>query len=155
LTPHQFALLFEPSVRVLLDWRAIDGSDSPVEVQVAASTDDLDGWYFPWHVGQDGDETRFDDPGARPLRILDWPQPGFTGHRKAVDAMAASLRAFPGPVQLIVAAYALPQEGRVALDGNHRLAAIVQEGLSFRALVVTLYGPLDDAILPDLRYWAC
>ena len=154
MTPHQFAQFFRASVRVLLDWQAIDGSDWPVELSVAASKEELDGWYFPWHVGRDGDETRFDDPAARPLRILDWAPREFTAHREAVEVMAASLRSIPGPVQLVIAAYALPEGRRLVLDGNHRLAAVVQESFPFRALVATLRGPVDERVLPDLRQWA-
>ena len=153
MTSREFARFFRPFVRVLLDWEAVEEADWPVDVDAVDTVAELADWYFPWHVGPDGDEARFDDPGARPLRVLDWAPASFSAHRDAVDSAAAVLRDLPLPTQLVIGAYALPNGGRLVLDGNHRLAAIVQEGMAFRGLVVTLNGPLDERILPDLRHW--
>jgi hypothetical protein len=153
LTARDFAAFFEPSTRVLIDWLRVQRSDWPVDVEVAGLAD-ITRWYFPWHVGADGDETRFDDPHARPLRVGDWAPPTFSGHRDAVNAIAHELRHRPSPVQFVVATYGLPGDTRLVIDGNHRLAAVIQEQLPVRCLAVTLHGPADERLLPDLRYWS-
>jgi hypothetical protein len=40
----------------------------------------------------------------------------------------------------------------VLLDGNHRAVAAYLTGVPVRTLLFVLHGPVDEAILPDLRH---
>jgi hypothetical protein len=153
LTALQFEQLFRPFIRVLLDWEAVKQAEWPIDLRVVESSDELHDWYFPWYTGADGQEASVDAEDARPVAVQAWPTDGSDPHRKQVDVQLRLFRKLTTPVQLLLATYSLPREGHLVLDGNHRLAAAIQGNVPFIALTVTLHGPIDANVLPDLRHW--
>ena len=153
MTAAQFTELFRPFIRVQLDWETVRRAEWPVSAQVVTSTTELNDWYFPWYIRADGREGTTDADEAHPIPIREWPVDGYSAHREAVDKQLTLLRALTPPVQLLLATYSLPGLGHLVLDGNHRIAAAVEGNLSFVALAITLRGPIEPSVLPDLRHW--
>ena len=169
-----FVAVFAPFNRVGLAWEAVARSDWPVDFRVTDARADVASWYFPWYLGPDGTAVDYLDPNGRPIEIGEWEtlrEFGLSFRRGDVDLQAARFREVSARgdvdleaarfhelrahVQVVVPAYALPNDRLLVLDGNHRLAALMQEtDLSFQCTAVILGGPINEAVLADLRHWA-
>ncbi|NUT99820.1 MAG: hypothetical protein HOY78_48200 [Saccharothrix sp.] len=130
------------SVRVLLDWDAVAGCE--VDLRVSRSRDLLGGLFTVWYAGG----AEFDADGARPLRVRD----AVDERPDRIAPIEASLRAANRPVQLTLPVYALPGDDHLLLDATHRSVAAFRSGLPVRLLLFALRGPVDPAVLPDLRH---
>jgi hypothetical protein len=153
-----FCRLFEPPVaRVSLDWDVIRASNYPVVIEVLVAKADLATYYFPWYLSPDRREVFWSDPEAQPIAAVSWMQV-----RQAVSAdkqlrvaeFARLYRTGGATVQVLAGCYDLGESRRLVLDGNHRIAALVETAAPFRLLSVTLHGPLIENVLPDLRHWS-
>lgn len=168
-----FVAAFAPFTRVGLAWGAVAHSDWQIDARVTDSRADLASWYFPWYLGPDGTAVDYLDPNGRPIAIGEWDTlrpAGLSFRRSDVDLQAARFREVTeraevdleaarfhevsAPAQVVVPAYGLPDDRLLVLDGNHRLAALMQETeLAFHCTAVVLHGPIDEAVLSDLRHW--
>jgi hypothetical protein len=138
-----FARLFGPPItRVELDWDQLQASASAVTVEVRDRGEELGGLFHPWYVSPAGKEAGWSDGD------------GFSEHRRRrVRQLAGEYQASKPPVQLLAGCYDIGEERRLVVDGNHRIAAVVESSVAFRLLALTVCGPLDESILPDLRHW--
>ena len=152
-----FARLFGPPItRVELDWDQLQASASAVTVEVRDRGEELGGLFHPWYVSPAGEEAGWSDENARPVSATEWAQlrNGFSEHRRRrVRQLAGEYQASKPPVQLLAGCYDIGEERRLVVDGNHRIAAVVESSVAFRLLALTVCGPLDESILPDLRHW--
>ncbi|MBB5955781.1 hypothetical protein FHS29_002362 [Saccharothrix tamanrassetensis] len=148
MTLAEFVALFgDGSVRVLLDWDALGARGCPVDQVVSRSVDVLGDLFTVWYA----EGAEYTATGARPLRVRDVTLSGdVRGER--VLAIERSYRAAGRPVQLTLPVYALPQERYLLLDATHRSVAAFRSGLPVRLLLCVLRGPVDAAVLPDLRH---
>jgi hypothetical protein len=138
-----FRRLFQDSIRVQLNWDALD--DPAVRAIVARSPQELTNWFTPWYRADHG-STTWDNPAATPIPVT---EPGLLD-REPVAALAAHMHEQRAPtVQVLAATYAVPQ-GQLILDGNHRIAGALGSGKRFAVLALSVEGPLDPKILPDL-----
>lgn len=102
-------------------------------------------------------ECSMKNPFAFPMRIsevrrrLDEFEPA---NRAAFECYVASFSgAGDEPVEMVIPAYALGEDGFLLLDGNHRATAAAIAGRPFRVTLATLHGPVDRRILKDLKFW--
>lgn len=150
-----FERLFEQSISAWLSWPRVEAGQWPTDVSAIASGDEIGGWYLPWYVDQEGQSTAWDGVGARPLRVREARLAVELDAQRAarVDSIARAMRDLGGPVQLILATYALPGGAHLVLDGGHRLCACLTHDLPFVGLAVTIWGPIKRGVLPDLVHW--
>lgn len=142
-----FSRMFRDTIRVQLDWEAL--GEVPVDVVVARSAAELRGWYPPWYRDPGG-SCGWNAPEATPIPFDD-PE---LAAREPVATFAAQMREQRSEVvQLVVATYRI-RGGELVLDGNHRLAAAVASGRALAVLALSLVGPLDPEVLPDLSVFA-
>jgi hypothetical protein len=118
--------------------------------------EELSSFYLPWYLGPKGEEVRYDNRQARPVRLSDVPLSlnGLKPERRdLIGRLAALFEQSRPPIQLVAAAYALPSDEYLILDGNHRLAALATSNVPFRAVLFVVHGPADPSALPDLIHW--
>jgi hypothetical protein len=142
-------------IRVELDWDAVRSGGWPVDAEVVDTIEGLGGGFFPWYLTNGGREVSYLEDGAQPVPVArvtalesyfdDARRTKIAGMRRSFEHVEA--------VQLIVPAYSLGASGYLILDGCHRLAALASAGTAFKGLLLTLRGPIDAAVLPDLRHW--
>jgi hypothetical protein len=153
-----FCRLFEPPVaRVSLDWQVIRTTNYPVVIEVLVARADLATYYFPWYLSPDRREVFWSDPDAQPIAAVSWMQARqavSADKRRRVAEFARLYRTGGATVQVLAGCYDLGESRRLVLDGNHRIAALVETATAFRLLSVTLRGPVRESVLPDLRHWS-
>lgn len=148
-----FIAFSRDNIRVLLNWERMASEAWLVEVSVET---DVSLWYAPWYQDENAQEVDFRSPRGRPVLLptvadrLDQLAPR---RREAVIKFSAQFRKQNTPVQLVVPAYALGKGRYLLLDGNHRLAGLLHAGVAFRAMFLTIHGPIDPECLPDLAHW--
>jgi hypothetical protein len=140
-------------VRVALDWDRLRAAQAEIDLVVVDAGASIADWAFPWYVDSQGAFVPCDDPDAHAILVGDAATVLRDPARAArIEALARTMPV-ERPTPLLLAAYLLPANRRLVLDGNHRLAAAVTRRLPFTALVLSVHGPLDPAICPDLRHW--
>lgn len=148
-----FERLFGPPVlQVRLDWARLRAGDPRVVSSIVAPSDVLP-WFAPWYVSDEGIDVPYDAVGARPLTfaaLRDDPGSISAARRERIARIAAALAAAPAP--LLVASYRAGTN-ELVLDGNHRLAAAVLHDLPLPVLALTVVGPADPSVLPDLVHF--
>lgn len=152
-----FQRLFQPRVRVWLDWERLLREDVPIHLGVVDTLAEMSSWYLPWYLANGHPEVEFRHLGARPIRLLDLPRvlDRLAARRRgAVEALVDDITRAASPLQFPIPLYSLPGEGAIVLDGNHRLSACVLSAVPFSLISFTIAGPLDPRILPDLIHWA-
>jgi hypothetical protein len=151
----EYQMLFGNNVRAMLDWERLEQLGARVCIETVGSRDSLSQLRTVWYADADGNIGDYRNPGSHPLTI---------------DEAAHSLDAWPGdrlarvgqfqadivtgaregePVLLTLPTYAVNGH-RLLLDATHRAVAAYLSGLEVRALLLTLCGPVDAAVLPDL-----
>lgn len=141
-------------IRVWIDWDEVLRRDLPVTVEFASAFDAFERCYFPWYLPDRGAEADFDE-GARPVAVSEFPgvEPRLREDRRSkIARLRAALRE-SGGVQLLVPAYDLGDDRLLLLDACHRIAALTAAPVPVAAAILTVHGPLDPEILPDLRHW--
>ena len=144
----EFEALFRGNIRVLFDWTLLRSANYPVRPRLLRHPTEWSAWLTPWYAAGDAGEDYL--RGEAPLRFSAVAEnPGVLTARRQekLRAIAADLRR--SPHALLVAAYDYGA-GTIVLDGNHRLAAAIAFGGEQPALAITVSGPADPAILPDL-----
>lgn len=135
-------------VRVLLDWSRVHGQ-CRAERSVVRSRELLGDLFTVWYVGPDRTPREFNAVDAWPLRVRDVPEPWRAEQiRPLRHEFARSGQA----VHLLLPAYGLPDGGALLLDGTHRAVAAYQSGAPVVVELWTVHGPVDAAMLPDLRH---
>lgn len=131
-------LILSPDIRVELDRATLIRLDPTIRVLVGRIADLADRIYPPWYYGANG-RISHDDPTAVPKPISELVACEDFDDRHSV-----------GP--LVLPCYALP-EGELCLDGNHRLSAALRFNPGLTIVLLSVEGPVERAILPDLRFW--
>jgi hypothetical protein len=151
-----FADYFVALIRVRLDWDLITPETHSVRLSVVDSANDFSDWHFPWYQDASGNDTSLACPDAVPLKVAAianrWEYLDAS-RREAIDGATRSILSMGPPARLVLATHTLPSGGRLVMDGNHRLAGLRRAAVDFVALEVALCGPIDPAVLPDLRFW--
>lgn len=143
------------SVRVLLDWDALRSRRASVQLRVLTCPVDLHLLRSTWYV--DPVRRREVDHGvAERLPVLHQDVPSCIdlldgGRAEKIRSIAADATSFKGPV--LLPCYRLPDDELLVLDGNHRVAAAALRRAELRCLALVVQGPIDAAVLPDLRQW--
>lgn len=151
-----FVSFFQPSVRALVDWDRLKREKWPVKIDIINNLELLADWYLPWYINTSGRETIYSDTDAKPLLLSEIPKSLLylsQQRQETIISLAKSYEYTRPPIQLVVPVYAVGETCSLVLDGNHRLAALVISKVTFTVLVMKLYGPCDDQILPDLIHW--
>ncbi|MDG4533508.1 hypothetical protein [Streptomyces sp. AV19] len=164
-------------IRTLLDWNALarlappNGNAVWVEHLTRQVTDPaaLASYFTVWYTRSDGTETEYDHPEARPISLASLAE-GTSCYlgRERRDRIKDLHRHYAAKVEgkdirVLIATYPVrvepsapdAREAVVILDGNHRLAALVQlarEGCPFTIAEFRLHAPADPAFLPDLSH---
>ena len=149
----EFEAAFAASARVALDWRRLRDQEPIVGVEVVTDRSLLRRWHTTWYVA-DGREVDYTS-GTTPLTFGEVAEQFGAldpERRAAIDSIAAELRdGYGAPV--FVAAYALPEGGRLVLDGNHRIAAATRYDLPVTVVAAVVHAPAKASVLPDLAAW--
>lgn len=148
-----FQDLFADAIRVLLDWGEVRARSLSARIEFATSYLDVQGDYFPWYLGESGEEVVLGG-SARPIALAEFPaveERLLPSRRKRIDELREGFTRW-GSVQLLVPAYRVGRS-RLILDGCHRLAALAGCTVSVRVVFFTLHGPPDPRVLPDLTHW--
>ncbi|MEA5364715.1 hypothetical protein VA596_34650 [Amycolatopsis sp., V23-08] len=150
-----FARFFgDGGIRTLLDWRRLE-AECRIEATTSRSRVLLGDLRTVWYNGPDGRDREFRDADARPLRVREtgrteasWPE----GRAARIAEFEARFRGDGGPIQLTLPVYALGDDEFLLLDGTHRAVAAHRTGGNVRLALFAVHGPVDEAMLPDLRH---
>lgn len=107
-----------------------------------------------WHVFPDGSFADWNNPAATPQTIgeaLLYASAWGENRQERVNTFIRQYSLSDEPVNLMVPVYRAGKR-LVLLDSTHRVSAVASAGLSFTALLVVLNGPVDERVLPDLRW---
>jgi hypothetical protein len=151
-----FKQLFEPNIRAMLNWDLLAAHDAFADTHVISTTEELGSLFTVWHVNMQQEPASWDDLQAQPLPVSKasedlslWPE-----HRRhTVSQFQNHYLSSPEPVNLLLPAYRAGAR-LILLDSTHRAVAVHQGALDFTAMVVTLNGPINEHVLPDLRWHA-
>jgi hypothetical protein len=151
-----FIEYFRDSIEVLFDWEYFIEERWPVTITITSAHEEVAKWYMPWNINQSGEIVRFDHPEARPIQV-DMLRAVFERldieRQDRVRQIKIALTSFRPPILFAVPTYALPNGDRFLLDGNHRVSSIFLHLLPFRFLTLTLHGPIEARVFPELAYW--
>ncbi|WP_150460941.1 hypothetical protein [Nesterenkonia ebinurensis] len=139
---HLPQLLTTGEIRVQLDRERLAESDPLITTEVTSVGDAARRISPPWFFNG----TEFSSYG----------DPGATCHTMAhvVENELYPLKRNEIPDYLMaLLAYRLP-EGALLLDGNHRFHALTDLAPESPVVIITIEGPLDPAVLPDLGRWS-
>lgn len=151
---ESFKKLFEPNIRAMLNWDLLREQQAFSETQVINTAEELGSLFTVWHVNNHQEPTSWDNPHAQPLSVAKVASylAGMNEHRKhTISQFQNHYLSSPEPVNLLLPVYRVGSR-LVLLDSTHRAVAIHQGNLDFTAMVVALNGPIDEAVLPDLRW---
>jgi hypothetical protein len=155
---QRFWLFFRPNIRVGIDWHRLDAEQWPVRTYSLYQLEDLE-FTLPWYTAR-GHEVSYNNPLATPLRlsaISDWFAQLRGERQRAIDRFCREYVSSRQPASLVLPVYRLNSERPgygLALDSNHRLAALYLARVPFKIIkVVEICGPLDPIALPDLRHY--
>jgi hypothetical protein len=147
-----FARQFSPHITVCLQWERLLAERWPVQVQVYDGPDELKRCFPPWYL-RDGEEVGCHVAGARPFRVADFPEVFGSlepPRRAKIIEWMHRFRESKRPETVIVPMYDFGGDGCVLLDANHRAAGLTMSGIPCSVVAVTVRGPLDPNVLPDL-----
>ncbi len=141
-------------IRALLDWTRL-ATECRITAFTSRSHAVLGELRTVWYAGPDGRDREFRDRDARPLQVR---ETGLTESTWPADRTAriaefeARYQADNRPVQLPLPVYALGEGRFLLLDGTHRSVAAHRSAADVRLLLFAIHGPVEEAMLPDLRY---
>jgi hypothetical protein len=155
-------LLARTDIKVHLNWLKLIADRWPVRVATIRSRAELLSLYTCSYASADRVNLNYDAPGATPMRIADllhrwrdFPDVAAQGiSKERVQDYVERFSSAGGTVRLIGAAYDLKEGRLLLLDGHHRALALASLDRSFMLRLAVISGPLDEAVLPDLRHWA-
>nr|MBS0021870.1 hypothetical protein [Gammaproteobacteria bacterium] len=159
ISSNLFVSFFRPCIRVLFDWERFQKERWPIQLAVADDLSSISPWYLPWHFDATGKEVKYDSPAGRPIQLASIAKHMLTfddERRQKILEMSSFFlkdRDHRRPAQLVAPTYVLPNNLRIILDGNHRMAALMLAKIPFRLLVFSIHGPMDNAVMPELRHW--
>lgn len=151
-----FASFFESNVRVLFNWNRLKREDWRISVSVIKSRGRLLKWYAPWYIGENEKEVSYTELNAKPVSLAQIREvlPLLNKkRRRLIMRLSEAYESSSKPVQLVIPTYDLGKGRSLMLDGNHRLAALMMCGASFRLMAFTIHGSMDKNVLPDLQHW--
>jgi hypothetical protein len=154
-------LLARTDIKVHLNWLKLIADRWPVRVVTIRSRAELLGLYTCSYASPDRINLNYDAPNATPMRIADllhrWRDfPDVTAQGISKERVQDYVDRFSSAAatgRLIGAAYDLKEGRLLLLDGHHRALALASLDLPFRVRLAVISGPLDEAVLPDLRHW--
>lgn len=156
LSLHDFRSLFSPNIRAALNWNLLEVTESKIETRIITKHEELEELFTVWHVSPSGSYTDWSAPDAVPQTIKE----AINGTNSWQDDRKLRVRLFQEqykltsePVNLLLPVYQVGSKF-VLLDSTHRVTAITQARLGFTALLVAITGPIDERVLPDLRWHA-
>lgn len=150
---RRFRWLIEDTVRVGIDWDKVP-TDAPIDLIATAERRVIGKWFTPWCIDKQGNACGYRSAGATPLTVSAAYRHRLDRHRKRQIAKTRrQVKRMAEPRDIIVCLYDLGYGRQLVLDGNHRLQAIWPLEGSFRVVGVSIAGPIDHAIVPDLRHW--
>lgn len=152
----------DPIVRMALNWDLLEEVSAPVTVRVFTERSQLDWLIHPWFTDNQGmvvewagvDSSFF--VNHKPLTVLEaaiTPEGLFPETLTRIEKIRTELGAFATPIQVTALGYELPNGKQLLLDCNHRIATLAQMDIPFRLMVMSIAGPMDPSILPDLTHW--
>jgi hypothetical protein len=154
MTPHEFDTKYRSLVGVRFNWERFLAEGWPVVRRVFSAPQDFSSSFAPWYLGTRRAEVAFNAPDATPVRFGDIPRvlPQLSPiHQLGILSYVEIFRHHANGVTVSAPAYVLPNGRFVALDGNHRLAALVLVDKPCRVEVDEVGGPLDAGCLADLE----
>ena len=153
-TPATFEATFRPDIRVCFNWNRFRSEQWPIEAVRVSDREVLGECVLPWYLGRTGQEVAFDQPGAVPIRLAQIPEvvASLAKRQTGIEEYTTKFRA-ERQVEFSVPTYNLGNRRHLALDGNHRLSALILASVSFAVTFWCVGGPLDARCLPDLIHW--
>lgn len=154
-----FADFFKENIRVAFNWNRLLQEEWPIKLKIASDFDEIMNWYTIWRIDHEGNSASYDSLGSRPLQLAEIPKmlPFFdrTHQQILINKAQAYLeqQCYHQPLQFIIPTYNLSQHLELIMDGTHKLGALALTKAPFKVLVVSVNGPIDPEILPDLQWW--
>jgi hypothetical protein len=153
MTQDEFDATYRPRIGVAFNWDRFQAERWPITRRVFTNSAEFSDSFAPWYLGSRYGEVPFYSPDAKPVRFGDIPivlaQLSPT-HRLGILTYVEVFRHQAGGSDHSVPGYALGKGRFIALDGNHRLAALVLVGVSCHVVVDEVGGPLDASCLADI-----
>ncbi|MBE9142137.1 hypothetical protein [Planktothrix mougeotii] len=152
-----FQSFFHTSIRIQLNWQRLKIEKATVKISIFDQLENPSAWYLPWYFNNLHEEVSYLASNANPLTLADIPKAINrldSGRRdKIQELLNRFINANPEPVQIVIAAYALPDGKHLIMDGNHRSSALILAGVKARLMVFEICGPIDKELIPDLCHW--
>ena len=151
---ESFQKLFGSNIRAMLNWDLLKQHEALIETMVIDTHDEIASLFTVWHIGMDGAPASWDKAGACPLSIRETIAPSYQWNdqrKHTISSFQNHYLSSPESVNLILPVYRV-NTGYVLLDSTHRVVAVHQAGINFSAMLVVINGPVDERILPDLRW---
>lgn len=137
------------SVRVMCDWDRLLDLNVLATVKTFSTSNAAD-LHTPWYLDDEG-EIPYSEANSPPLRLREakdrFDLLDEDRRFKINDIQGEGLLIGPVPC------YSLPDGTVLLMDGNHRIASAFIFGTDLPFYGLVLHGPIDEAILPDLKFW--
>lgn len=152
-----FQSFFNNSIRIKLNWDKLKDDEVTVSMSVFDKLENPSAWYLPWYFNDLNEEVGYLAENANPLTLADIPKAinhlNSRRRDKIKDLLNRFITTTQEPVQVVIAAYALPNGKHLIMDGNHRSSALFLAGVKARLMVFEICGPIDKELIPDLCHW--
>jgi hypothetical protein len=151
-----FEATFRPVIRVGFNWNRFLNERWPITVVRVVDRRTLGGSVLPWYLGSAGQEVPYDAPDADPIYLAQIPAVVASlnnARQSGIQEYVERFRAQPA-IEFSVPSYDLGSARQLALDGNHRLSALLLTEVPFTVTFFSVHGPMEPNCLLDLIHWA-
>lgn len=152
---HDFRSLFGESIRALVAWDEIDGSEVSIRHSVLTDRAQIGRLLTLWYVDAAGRPGDWRDPGSTPLTVGQAARTSSARQAGAAQRIERFQRKFlrGEPPVLLVPAFEI-RDRVLILDGSLRVLSIYKSDVVPRVLVCAITGTIRSKVLPDVERWS-
>ena len=147
---------FFAKIRVTMNWEKLLAHSPTVAIREISDREELIQLIVPWYRTEMEFDARYDAPGARAMSVREVEQ-NFDSlpekKRNGTQQNSNNYLNADAAISIYLPAYQLPQNLHLLLDGNHRTIALARITKPFSLKLISIVGPIDPEILPDLGHW--
>jgi hypothetical protein len=154
-TPEDYATEYRAVIRVGFNWNRFHKERWPIAAAQVVDRQMLGNSILPWYLGRTGQEVVYDAADATPIHLAQIPVvlASLNEQRQAgIQKYVYQFRSQPS-VKFSVPSYDLGNSRQLALDGNHRLSALLLTDVPFTVTFWSVRGPMEADCLLDLIHW--
>ena len=149
-----FARFPRADFRTMIDWSRLRDDNCVLSIEVTSTRDRLGQLQTPWYVSPFGSLGDWRNPDDRRVRIHEISPRAHFPSVAATEKIANARSTYDERehVNLDLPCYAVGKSDQLLLDRTHRATALYQANCNFTARIVSIKGPPDPAVLPDLLH---